>query len=410
MSRCTATTSATSFHSDNANSIPLFIQREFDVARSNYDSIKRLLRRVRTMKPVEIKELLLSEVVQTPESLKALNDARNVMRDRIEAKLRSLMWWGLGDTYWKPWNYSKTTWAGVVDGQKPLDNFQVHICKWSDIKAGAAPRRLKYRQAGIRKVKDSGGMLKGNRRQEYPDDLSLNQLTNAYLYQLFRADNAPLGRMATLLDQIEADYSTHRVVVSVDFYYSRPLTQLGLHKDTTGNTLFVGLHYDNAEAMMGPEYIFDFWPLKDVEDRYHSPWSFDEHVNQYYWPKDLSKGLELTRLGLKEDYWKSRDLQRDTTMSQNGLITFVDELIFHVTPLTRKRTEEEKAEEDPLFRAVNINGTTHAIKDLVQQKIPKLRRTFSTKDVLDVSGTGSNGRRSFIRFWVMVEPSAWHAG
>jgi hypothetical protein len=351
-----------------------------------------------------IKDALLDEVIKTPDTADALNEARTAMNAKIEKQLEKLEWWGVGTSLW---NYDSTTWSGVVkDGSKPNDNFQVHLCKWSDIVDMASPARLKYK-SGIRKVKDSGGKVGGS-RQQYPEDNGLSRLCNSYLFQLFRAEDAPLAGMAGLLDNLERDYQTHRAVVSVDFYYSRPLTQLGLHKDTTGNTLFVGLHYNNDERIAGPEYLYDFWPKTKTSERYHAPWSRDDTVDSAYWPQDLVSGLERARGRLELTFGEKRDLLYDTVMSQNGLVTFVDELIFHVTPLTRKRTETEKTSGDSLFRAVNINSITYEIDSLLQNDSKKLRRTFSTKDVENVKGTSQNGRRSFIRFWVMIEPKAWH--
>ena len=358
------------------------------------------------MKVETIKGALLEQVIATPATADALNDARTAMNATIEKQLEKLEWWGVGTSFW---NYSPSTWGGVVDDEsKPKDNFQVHLCKWEDIEEAASPARLKYK-SGIRKVKDSGGMVSGPSRQEYPVDTALARLCNSYLMQLFRARGAPLAEMARFVDEIESDYRTHRAVVSVDFYYSRPLTQLGLHKDTTGNTLFVGLHYNNDERIAGPEYIYDFWPKTEKKDRFHAPWSSADEAETTYWPKDLLEGLAQARSALKDQYWDRRDVQYDTAMSQNGLVTFVDELIFHVTPLTRKRTETEKTPDDPLFRAVNINGVPYKLDALLDNNSKKLRRTFSTKDIENAKGTSQNGRRSFIRFWVMIEPKAWHA-
>lgn len=360
----------------------------------------------------EITEALFREVVRTPTTGEAENGALQALRKEVERQLKRR---GLGaHTFLGLRNHSAQKWAGIVNDDGPRENFQIHACKWSDIGKGKAPPRLRYRVGEIHKKKDSAGLLSeapGDTRTAYPDNGQLNGLVNEYFYHLFRANQAPLRDAATLLDGIDETFRMHRVVLSIDFYYMRPLTQLGLHKDTNGTTLLVGLHYDNEEDLLGPEYIYDFWPKTREDERYFSPWVIDRLVSQRYWPEHLIAGLELARSALKKRQAGSSDLVHAVTMGRMGLVSFVDELIFHQTPLTRKRTGDDADQ----FRSVSINGTYYEIPTLASNHrrhaggVQRLRRQFSEEN-LEFEAAGPTGRRSFVRFWVMVEPKGWHIG
>lgn len=355
------------------------------------------------MSAKEIGKVLRQQVVQTPTATKSVKKALDALRNKVEITLPTLYygkWWG---------NYEVKDWGGVMNQATPRDNFQIHVCKWSDIRKGNQPRPLQYKVGQIRKAKDSSGQLNKSTAERSiwnPADSSLDGFVNDYFYQLLRAEDAPLAAIRDLLDGIEREQQTHRVVLSIDFYYSRSLAQLGLHKDTTGTTLFVGLHYNNDQTMLGPEYIYDFCPMPKTKQRFHSPWATDEKNDVDYWPKDLVDGLEIARGKLEKSEEVEKGLLYATTMPSNGLITFVDELIFHVTPLTRKRGLDDQG---TLFQTVNINATEYPLpkEQMRLTKPSRLRRQFSEKD-MGGTGTGSSGRRSFVRFWIMVEPKAWH--
>lgn len=350
-------------------------------------------------------EQLEALVIQTPTSTTAVNNALASLRNAVETRLEQLR--KAVDTLGGDAQQilKDLGWGGVMTGQnwQPHFNFQIHLCKWSEITATAAPARLQYNR-GIRKVKDSSGGITRDpdNRQLYPDNQDLDRYVGKYFYELFKADNAPLASVAAVLNQMEDECrETHRVIMSIDYYYDRPLTSLGLHKDTTGNSVFVGLHYDNETTILGPEYIYDFYPMPESKDRYHSPWSKDQNVP--YWPTPVAEGLELARASLKETHGTDQDLMEATTMGEKGIVCFVDELIFHATPLTHKRSEDEKR---TLFKAFNINGASYEQKKLTTKDT--LRRRYSLADMSIQQATSRHNRRSFVRFWAMIEPKAWH--
>jgi hypothetical protein len=51
------------------------------------------------------------------------------------------------------------------------------------------------------------------------------------------------------------------------YYPKRNPAQVALHKDTTGKTVFVILHYYTTETIYGPEYTFDTGTLMTIPDK-----------------------------------------------------------------------------------------------------------------------------------------------
>lgn len=112
-----------------------------------------------------------------------------------------------------------------------------------------------------------------------------------------------------------------RCVIDVDFYYQRPAKSIGFHKDTVGRSLFVNLNFNNAQEIMGPEYILN-------------PPAIDKH-DQHIAPKLPTAFLddlvsERQRLGVPGEIMNTR-------IPAHGMLSFVDELIHHTTPFLGHR-------------------------------------------------------------------------
>lgn len=271
------------------------------------------------------------------------------------------------------------------------------------------------------------------------------QTIEDYLYQLLSTELSAVKDTATTAGKAKH----YRAVVSVDYYNSRSLNAVGAHKDTTGNTLFVALHYRNPERMAGPEYIIDRWPIPATDGvtqyfkttrpdrRTLAPWAYAQKPFTF-WPTPLLKALEEARAALAK---KHTDILFESTVLQPyGLISFVDELIYHLTPLREHRESGDSYDgfnkvgiapqqsfdiipglpnlvrsADIIKRTGNWFGygpkwVTHEL-DPQQQHRHKIARRMS----VDLSSwskppstTGGLPVRQFLRLWVSVVPSQWY--
>jgi GNAT superfamily N-acetyltransferase len=113
-----------------------------------------------------------------------------------------------------------------------------------------------------------------------------------------------------------------RIFIEIHYYRARPQDVSSFHKDTTGRTLFVNLNYATDHEIAGPEYVVKPLPVTEHDDQIKStlPAKFIT---------DLSKARDQltdpTEIGA-------------TRIPAYGVVSFVDELIHHMTPLYGHRT------------------------------------------------------------------------
>jgi len=119
------------------------------------------------------------------------------------------------------------------------------------------------------------------------------------------------------------------ILVEVHYYRYRTVTAPILHKDTLGQTLFVNLNYVTDKEIAGPEYIVNP-PAYDPHDQQTAatlPDRFRTHIR-----KARGKLAAPTRI-------------ESSVIPAHGVVSFVDELIHHATPLLRSRTKPITASE-----------------------------------------------------------------
>lgn len=202
----------------------------------------------------------------------------------------------------------------------------------------------------------------------------------------------------------------YTAVASVDYYTDRPLGTNVLHKDTAGNTLFVALHYINPGAMLGPEFIIDQWPIAADKGRHHftvvgedrrtrAPWMVDsKRPTRTYWPDELLQALELARRQVEPDRVEFQHVD----LTANGLVSFVDELIYHTTPLSERRGDDNA----DIFDTVSMGGTRYTLLPArAQRSVSTVLRSGGSLP----SATGGAQRRSFVRLWLSIVPTDWLA-
>lgn len=236
----------------------------------------------------------------------------------------------------------------------------------------------------------------------------------------------------------------HCAQILVDYYFARDKDQISLHKDTYGTTLFVALHYLNMGEMTGPEFIFDRWPIAARDDYNHNgvvidqeawvndldekarrpraPWSRNAKYTGYgvdgafegqraadgaathFWPHQLIASLEEARGGLP----------RDTSVQMSelppyGLISFVDELIYHSTPLTRRRDDEDTGQMSG-YHMVTTGQNFYVGVAGDEKTSMKLKRRMSKafRGGDFEPKTGFKDKRTFLRLWITISPKSWY--
>lgn len=110
------------------------------------------------------------------------------------------------------------------------------------------------------------------------------------------------------------------VWVEIHYYRDRDMNQSGFHKDTLhGDTLFVNLNFvsDTDQDFLGPEYIVNppVVPAHEEKTSAALPATFRRHLG-----KARARLPGPTEIGA-------------STIPANGVVTFVDELIHHATPV-----------------------------------------------------------------------------
>jgi hypothetical protein len=112
------------------------------------------------------------------------------------------------------------------------------------------------------------------------------------------------------------------ILVEVHYYRNRPTSSTKLHKDTSGETLFVNLSFTNKKRILGPEYIVN--PASNA--------IYDQFVKQKL-PEVFVDDLDAVRKNLKGER-----IIEATVLEENGVVAFVDEAIHHKTPTAGPRT------------------------------------------------------------------------
>jgi hypothetical protein len=137
--------------------------------------------------------------------------------------------------------------------------------------------------------------------------------------------------MATLLTAGQLDYLSKsglssdkqwRVFVEIHYYRSRSKDVSSFHKDTVGKTLFVNLNYAIGHKIAGPEYVVNPLLSQKHEDDIKSTL-----------PEKYRADLGQARHQLKQPTEIGA-----TKVPAYGVVSFVDELIHHMTPLYGPRT------------------------------------------------------------------------
>jgi hypothetical protein len=281
------------------------------------------------------------------------------------------------------------------------------------------------------------------------------KLLEDYLTSLLTVD---LAEQVQLIKRALSTQAGYRSVVHIDYYATRSTTQVGLHKDTAGNNVFAVLHYLNDAPMLGPEYIDDPAPIKTVVDGYYpshlysklddkyrrqsAPWAVLKksqivqkdwrYVREHYctWPAKFLDALHYARHSDKD--LSARGKMASSILPKDGLVSFVDELIFHATPIEGFRVDPDtEASEDKKAAAlrsvnagvtvvsmlsnggsftgsVNLFGQRDYAHRVQRRMSAHYRNGVHLETDLAIPGATSGGVRRFFRLWICVMPENWY--
>ncbi len=188
---------------------------------------------------------------------------------------------------------------------------------------------------------------------------------------------------------INQDWS---VIVDVDFYYSRNRGQTRFHMDSSGETLFTNLIYNDfaQREKLGPETISDlsFLPNTDHE-------MLDANFggeNQF--PGRLARDVGWARRGLYNTNPVEAEIKGEK-VAPLDIVSFTDPTTLHATPAPRGHNEDDY--------------TAKFIRETKQIQLPKeMKRTVPagvSSDLREGHGIREGDdpqRRSFIRMWVQI--------
>lgn len=155
-----------------------------------------------------------------------------------------------------------------------------------------------------------------------------------------------------------------KILIEVHYYRDRASEQLGFHKDTIGQTLFVNLNYNIDQEVVGPEYV-----LNPPRHEGH-----DEQIETSL-PPGFVSDLKETREGLGEP-----GKMMTGVVPAYGYVAFVDEAIHHATPLIGHRTVLGSEVEAYLRRAHadRFEEATNAYKTYKSSFVPSYFAPFSS--------------------------------
>ncbi|HKP98199.1 MAG TPA: hypothetical protein VJ385_20885 [Fibrobacteria bacterium] len=287
------------------------------------------------------------------------------------------------------------------------------------------------------KVKAGGDPLVGPKQsQNQAAELfprPMRKLMEDYLRALLRKD---LEEQVELVKRALESQDGYRAVVHLDYYATRSTTQVGLHKDTTGNNVFAVLHYINDDPMLGPEYIDDPAPIRTANEGYYYDRYWSAIGDDYYrqaapwailkdgmctWPDALLEGLQIAR---EAGGSKSRGKMACSILPRDGLVAFVDELIFHATPIEGHRVDDTSDEAVRYLSAgvtvvslmkagvdpgkLNIFGTKSYADRIKRRLSATYDKGTHLQTGLTIPGAKSGGVRKFFRLWICIVPEHWY--
>jgi hypothetical protein len=238
----------------------------------------------------------------------------------------------------------------------------------------------------------------------------MKDVVRSYLKAVLRG---PLHGLREQALAIASEAPGYQAVGTLDYYRDRSVDSHAFHKDTAGTTLFVALHYLNSVELLGAEYVHDTKPTKTgqwgpiVSDEQREKTS--QKRPDKAWPLSLEQAMNTARAKLPLE---PSPKIRCKVIRPNGMLTFVDELVYHASPFAGKRPALDAEQKKPFkyedYLSVSMSEQRFAIRDDVPIDKPSkaFPRTVSNKD-LRTPAKDPNDKRRFARLWICIQPKNW---
>jgi hypothetical protein len=171
-----------------------------------------------------------------------------------------------------------------------------------------------------RKENDIRFSVKGNVDQKLVKD------TGSFLLTFMRAN----GQLAYIQRQNWYTSTDCEIHVDLNFYYDREMDasgQLGMHKDTGGDNLFVNLIFNNKEDTPGTEWTQDREIAKGIK----------QQTMAKIMPEEMIKTINDAKQQMNTALAGGKETIEGGTMKPLAFVSWVDELIWHATPTLAQR-------------------------------------------------------------------------
>lgn len=181
------------------------------------------------------------------------------------------------------------------------------------------------------------------------------------------------------LDYIKAqDWFTSKefdVVIDVNYYIDRPIdSRLGFHKDTGGTNLFVNLVFDNSETIPGTEWTQD--RLLPAEKRME--------LLQKWMPASMLDSITEAKSALKSIGAPGRNTIQGGRLPPYAFVSWVDELVWHSTPLLDHRakiTNPKEYAQQAIERRLEKGNTYKVEREALVEKFYKATTEAEQREI-----------------------------
>lgn len=191
--------------------------------------------------------------------------------------------------------------------------------------------------------------------------------------------------------------------VSIDYFHLRSLADVGFHKDTLGQTLFIHLAFSNDKPILGTEWIVDMGPGNVGESA--ALWPYEENLPKWF-QSDLLEARNRWKQVASQS-GPTSDAYRiwGKTLDPFSTVSFNDPLITHTTPdITSRQDATNKLGKAQLF--VEESGGARVQRALPSPSMATRPRSHSDAQAFagSLPADTKDTPRSFIRLEVRAKP------
>lgn len=150
------------------------------------------------------------------------------------------------------------------------------------------------------------------------------------------------------------------VVIDVNYYKDRPIdSRLGFHKDTGGTNLFVNLMFDNPDEIAATEWTQDRLPPQGIKLELLTRLA----------PASMLQGILNAKATLGQVAAPGRNTIQGGKLPPYAFVSWVDELVWHSTPMLAHRERIDNPREYTKKLIVDIKQKLKELTEIDESKI-----------------------------------------